>query len=237
LTDLELLLEIGIPAVKIGSDDFTNIPLLKSYAGKKLPLILSCGMSDLAEVHQALETVGWFEGNPVALLLCTAQYPTPPEDVNIAKLTTLQQAFPGLVVGFSDHTQGTIAAEMAYACGARIFEKHFTLDHNLAGPDHWFSEDIAGLKDWIGAIRVAEKMFGSSFVRPTKNELGMRNLARRSVVAIDDIEKGDILNTNNIGLRRPGNGIPPNMFDKIIGLTASKSIKKGEMIIFKDFSI
>ena len=192
-------------------------------------------MSDLAEVHQALETVGWFEGYPVALLLCTSQYPTPPEDVNIVKLVTLQHAFPGLIVGFSDHTQGSIAAAMAYTEGARIFEKHFTLDHNLSGPDHWFSEDPAGLKDWINTIREAEKIYGSFFVRPTKKELEMRKLARRSIMAIDDIEVGDVFNYTNIGLRRPGNGLPPSMFESLIGVTASRKINKGEMIHFKDF--
>jgi len=157
-SDLDLLLEIGVPAVKVGSDDFTNLPLLRSYIESQLPLILSCGMSDLAEVHQALEMAGWFDGYSVALLLCTSQYPTPAEDVNINKLTTLHQAFPGLLLGFSDHTQGPLAAALAVARGARIFEKHFTLDQNMVGPDHWFSEEPAGLTKWISHIREADKL-------------------------------------------------------------------------------
>ena len=148
-SDLDLLLEVGLPAVKIGSDDFTNLPLIRSYAQTGLPMILSCGMSDLSEVHQALDAAGGFDGYPVALLLCTSQYPTPPIDVNLRKLRTLQGAFPGLVTGFSDHTQGPLAASLAVALGAAIFEKHFTLDHDQPGPDHWFSEDPVGLESWV----------------------------------------------------------------------------------------
>ena len=236
-SDLNLLLELSVPAIKVGSDDFTNLPLLRSYAETKLPIILSCGMSDLAEVHQALETVGWFEGYPIALLLCTSQYPTPQEDVNIAKLTTLQQAFPGLLVGFSDHTQGSLAAALAVARGANIFEKHFTLDHNLTGPDHWFSEEPEELAKWIGTIQSAFVSLGSAFIRPTNAEKEMRTIARRSVLALRDINKGDVFDENNIGLRRPGGGLPPVMFGQILGLKATRSIPLGEQLALGDMSV
>jgi len=229
-SDLDLLMTVGVPAIKIGSDDFTNLPLLRSYAETGVPLILSCGMSDLGEVHQAIEAAGWFDGYPVALLLCTSQYPTPREDVNIAKLTTLQQAFPGLLTGFSDHTQGPLAAALAVASGARIFEKHFTLDHDSAGPDHWFSEEPDGLAEWIATIHNASILMGSPFVRPTKAELEMRKLARRSIVALQEISNGDELNSENVGLRRPGGGLPPDMIGKIIGKMATRDIRKGELI-------
>jgi len=112
-SDLDLLLELKLPAIKVGSDDFTNLPLLEDYSTTKLPMIVSCGMSDLAEVHQALDAIGTFEGYPTILLLCTSQYPTPPEDVNLLKLKTLANAFPGLVLGFSDHTKGSLASSLA----------------------------------------------------------------------------------------------------------------------------
>jgi N,N'-diacetyllegionaminate synthase len=233
-SDLDLLIELGVPAVKVGSDDFTNKPLLRSYATEGLPLILSCGMSDMAEVHQALDTVGWFDGSQVALLLCTSQYPTPPEDVNILKLTTLQQAFPKLLVGFSDHTQGPLAAALAVARGARIFEKHFTLDHDLPGPDHWFSEEPDALAKWIATIRSADVLLGSPFVRPTKAEQEMRLVARRSVVALRDIYVGETLDKANIGLRRPGGGLPPEMIDSVVGLLATRDIKRGERLSLGD---
>lgn len=233
-SDLELLMEVGVPAVKVGSDDFTNLPLLRDYAATGLPLILSCGMSDLAEVYQALDTAGWFNGYPVALLLCTSEYPTPPEDVNIAKLTTLQQAFPGLLVGFSDHTQDALAAALAVSRGARIFEKHFTLGKDMPGPDHWFSEEPAGLAAWIKSIRTADVLLGSPFVRPTKAEQEMRLVARRSVVALRDISLGEMLDKTNIGLRRPGGGLIPEMIGKVLGLKASRDLKKGERLSLGD---
>jgi len=233
-SDLQLLLNVGVPAIKVGSDDFTNLPLLRDYARSGLPIILSCGMSDLAEVHQALEAVGWFDGYPMALLLCTSQYPTPPEDVNVAKLTTLQQAFPGLLVGFSDHTQSALAAAVALARGARIFEKHFTLSHDLPGPDHWFSEEPAGLAEWIATIRRVDVMLGQPFVRPTQAEQAMRLIARRSVVALRDIHPGEVLDDVNVGLRRPGGGLTPDMIGLVLGLTATRNINKGEKLALGD---
>jgi N,N'-diacetyllegionaminate synthase len=233
-SDLDLLLEIGVPAVKIGSDDFTNLPLLRSYAKAGLPLILSCGMSDLAEVHQALDTVGWFDGYPVALLLCTSQYPTPPEDVNIVKLTTLQQAFPGLLVGFSDHTQGPLAAALAVARGARIFEKHFTLDHDLPGPDHWFSEEPAGLAEWIATIRGANVMLGSAYLRPTDAELVNKREFQRVVVAAVPISMGEPFTEKNLTMRRvaSGLGFPPSMYWRLLGRTAWRNFAKYSAIEF-----
>jgi len=230
LSDLELLLEIGIPAIKIGSDDLINLPLLKEVSSTGLPLLLSCGMSDLADVHHALESTGWFEGNPVAVMLCTSQYPTPPEDVHLRKLFTLQQSFPGLVVGFSDHTRGSLSAALAVACGARIFEKHFTESHHLPGPDHWFSENPEGLKIWIDNIKKAEMLLGKPFLRPTSREMAMQTLARRSVVALQDICSGDRLVKENVGLRRPGDGLPPAMLEQFLGLTATRNISKGERL-------
>ncbi|HET7086169.1 MAG TPA: N-acetylneuraminate synthase family protein [Rhizomicrobium sp.] len=232
--DLDLLLEIGIPAVKIGSDDFTNLPLLKSYAQTKLPIIMSCGMADLGEVYRSLEAVGALDGYPVVLLLCTSQYPTPPVDANLRKLSTLRAAFPALTLGFSDHTQGPLASSLATALGAAVFEKHFTLDHDLPGPDHWFSETPDTLREWVTAIRTAHVMLGSPVVRPTAAERDMRVLARRSITAARDIRRGDICTEDNIGLRRPGNGLAPGLLDYVLGGKAVRDIKSGELLKFGD---
>ncbi len=231
-SDLDMLLEIGVPAIKVGSDDFTNLPLLRSYAEAGLPLILSCGMSDLAEVHQALHIVGWFEGRAVALLLCTSQYPTPPEDVNVSKLTTLKQAFPGLLVGFSDHTQGPQAAGLAVVLGVHIFEKHFTLDQRLPGPDHWFSESPEGLAGWIHSIHTASKMLGSPYIRPTAGELANKREFQRVIVAAVDIKQGEVYSELNITTRRVsgGVGLPPSMFSRVLGKLATGDIQKGEAL-------
>jgi N,N'-diacetyllegionaminate synthase len=233
-SDLDLLLKIGVPVIKVGSDDFTNIPLLTSYSGTNLPMILSCGMSDLAEVHQALSAVGWFEGYPVVLLLCTSQYPTPAEDVNINKLTTLQNAFPGLLVGFSDHTQGPLAAALAVARGAKIFEKHFTLSHDMPGPDHWFSEEPQGLAEWIAHIRSAEKMLGSPCVRPTLLELANKKEFQRVIVAATPIKSGEVFSDSNMVMRRiaGGQGFSPNMYSRLLGKTAWRDFDQFSAIGF-----
>lgn len=234
-SDLDLLLELGIPAIKVGSDDFTNLPLLKDYSTTGLPLIVSSGMSNLAEIYYSLKTIGSFDNYPTILLVTTSQYPTPPQDVNLLKFSTLSTTFPNIPLGFSDHTQGILASSLAVAFGACFFEKHFTLDHNLPGPDHWFSEDVLSLKTWINSIRMAYLMMGSNIVQPTVKEQEMKNIARRSIVALEDIEKGDKLNNKNIGLRRPGNGLPSSMIEKIYGLTAIQKIQKGKLIKFGDF--
>lgn len=227
-SDLDLLMKVGMPAIKVGSDDFTNLPLLRGYVESKLPLILSCGMSDLAEVHQALDSARWFEGYPVALLLCTSQYPTPPEDVNINKLTTLQQAFPSLLLGFSDHTQSSLAAAMAISFGARIFEKHFTLGKEMPGPDHWFSAEPDELTEWIKTIRTADTLLGSRLVRPTQGELVNKKNFQRIIVAATNIKTGETFTETNLAMRRvtDGQGFPPNMYWRLLGRRAWRDFAK-----------
>jgi len=232
-SDLDLLLEVGVPAIKVGSDDFTNLPLLKNYATAGLPMILSCGMADLAEVRSSLEAAGALTGRPVALLLCTSQYPTPAKDVNLRKLLTLRAEFPQIVLGFSDHTQGSLAAAVAAGVGACVFEKHFTLDRNLPGPDHWFSEDPADLRDWVDAIRTVQAMLGSSAVEPTAAEREMRKLARRSVVALREIAAGERFTSANVGLRRPGTGLPPEMLEHVLGAEATRELSAGAILTWE----
>ena len=186
-SDLDLLLELGIPAIKVGSDDFTNIPLLKDYSSTGLPLIISCGMANLNEIHQTLKAIGSLEKYPTVLMLTTSEYPTIPTNVNLSKLKTLEKSFPKIPLGYSDHTQGILASSLAVTFGAKVFEKHFTLDKNMSGPDHWFSEDPDGLKNWVDSIRTATIMLGSEEVKATEKEEETKILARRSIVALSDI--------------------------------------------------
>ena len=231
-SDLDILLNVGVPAVKVGSDDFTNLPLLKSYAESGLPLILSAGMSDMGEAHQALETVGAFDGYPVILLVCTSQYPTPPDDANLARISTLRAAFPIVPIGFSDHTRGSLASSLAVALGAVFLEKHFTLDHDLPGPDHWFSEDTAGLNEWVEALRTAYSMLGSPLVRPTPTERENKREYQRRLVAARDIGAGEIFDEQSIILRRVagGKGFPPGLLDYLRGRPSPRTYKAGEPI-------
>jgi len=235
-SDLNLLLELNVPAIKVGSDDFVNLPLLEDYTTTNLPLLVSCGMSNLSEVFQALDTIGTLEDNyPTVLLLTTSQYPTPPNDVNLNKLKTLSKTFPNLPLGFSDHTQGVLASSLAVALGACVFEKHFTLDHNLPGPDHWFSEDPIGLTEWINSIRNSFLMLGGELIKPTIEEEKIKKIARRSITSIKDISEGEILDSSNIGLRRPGDGLPPSMIKQIYGMKTTKKILKGTRLSLNDF--
>ena len=234
-SDLDLLLELGIPAIKVGSDDFTNLPLLKSYSSTNLPMIISCGMSNLAEVFDAFNVIGALDGYPTILLLTTSQYPTPQEDVNLLKLKTLSDTFPKIPLGFSDHTQGSLASSLAVALGSCFFEKHFTMDHNLPGSDHWFSEDPVGLKKWVDSIKTSFAMMGSAIVRATNAEHNMQKIARRSIVTLRDIFECEVFDSDNIGMRRPGNGLPSVMIDKIYGLQSTSNIKKGSILKFGDF--
>lgn len=224
VSDLEMLLSLDIKAIKIGSDDFVNIPLIRRYASENIPLLLSCGMANEEEIDLSLKNAGYNRGKEMCLLLCTSEYPTPPQDVNIRKLNTLHKKYPDLVLGLSDHTQGSTAAIMAVACGASIFEKHFTLDHNLPGSDHWFSEDPNGLKAWVRNIREAYCMLGSARLEPTDKEKKMRNEAHRSITTLCKIEKGEIFTEKNLCMRRPGTGMSGCEWDRVIGKKAKRTL-------------
>jgi sialic acid synthase SpsE len=231
-TDLDLLLELGITAIKVGSDDFTNIPLIKDYATTGLPLLLSCGMANQNEIHQSLNAVGTLNGYPTVLLLTTSQYPTPSEDVNLLKLKSLEKMFPDIPLGLSDHTQGVLASSLAVALGATVFEKHFTLDHNMPGPDHWFSEDPTGLREWCNSIKNAHKMMGISVLCPTKTEEQNKNEFRRFIVATNNIKRGEVFTIQNIGMRRisQGRGLSPSSFEDVLGKKSTRDYAKGEPI-------
>lgn len=231
-SDLDLLLKIGVPAIKVGSDDLTNLPLLKTYARSRLPLILSTGMSDLSEAYQALDAVGALDGYPLILLVCTSQYPTPPIDANLLRIRTLQKSFPMIPIGFSDHTSGPLASALAVSLGAVFLEKHFTLSRDLPGPDHWFSEDPVGLAEWVDGIRTANVMLGNSVVRPTSTERRNKNDWQRRLVAATDISAGSEFTDANIVMRRVegGKGLAPLFFEHLIGGTAHRSYKAGDPI-------
>ena len=187
-------------------------------------------MSDLSEAHQALEAVGGLDGYPVILLVCTSQYPTPPEDANLARISTLRAAFPLIPIGFSDHTSGPLASAIAVGLGACFFEKHFTLSHDLPGPDHWFSEDPAGLKAWVAAIRTSYRLVGSPLVRPTPIERSNKKEYQRRIVAHRDIALGEILTREALTLRRVagGRGLPPGFLDFLIDRPAPRSYCAGD---------
>ena len=232
VSDLELLQELKIKALKIGSDDFTNIPLIKEFLKTKLPLMLSCGMANKKEIKQTMNLINWKNGYPVALLLTTSQYPTPPKDVNILKFQSLKKLFPNLKLGYSDHTQDNTASILALGMGATIFEKHFTLDNNFNGPDHWFSANPIKLKNWCESIKISSMMLGNNRLQPTNLEEKNKNEFRRFIVAIEEIKKDEKFSTKNIGMRRIKSkiGLMPIHFPSLINKRSKKQYKKGEII-------
>lgn len=231
---MKLLIQIGVDAIKVGSDDFVNLPLLSKYEKYGLPMIVSCGMATEAEIVTTLRILKVEEGHSVCLMLCTSEYPTPPEDVNAKKLRTLAKKFPNVVLGLSDHTQGNTAAVIAVAYGARVFEKHFTLDHNMPGPDHWFSADPVELKEWVEGIRKAHVMLGDSELKPTKTEEKQRFVMHRSIIASAEIKVDERFTDENLILLRPGDGIGAMYWEEIMGKKAKRNINSGTKLTWED---
>jgi len=226
--DLDMLLRIGIPAIKVGSDDLTNLPLLKEYASHGLPMIISVGMATVGEIEEAITIIEQTGEKPV-VLHCIYSYPALAKDINLNRIRIIQSAF-SVIVGFSDHSQGIIAALGAIALGAKVIEKHFTLDKNMEGPDHWFSADPEELKALVLGTRTLEKMMGSPIIVPTLRDKEMRKLARKSIVAARDIKVGERLTSRMIEYKRPGTGLLPKFTEFVIGRKTDCIIKMGELI-------
>lgn len=177
-SDLELLLPLGMPAIKVGSDDFCNLPLLRKYAKHGLPMILSCGMSIGTEIHTTAHALGW--GNGI-FMLCTSQYPTLAVEVNVSRLETLRGLTAPSPQGFSDHTHCSSDASsiMAVALGACVFERHFTLSHDLPGPEHAWACEPHDLRRWVRSIREAWEMRGTGSFELSEREREQKRLYQR----------------------------------------------------------
>jgi N-acetylneuraminate synthase/N,N'-diacetyllegionaminate synthase len=227
----DLLDKLGVPAFKIGSGEITNFPLLKHIAKKKKPIILSTGMSTLDEVEEALTIIRNQGAKEIILLHCVTNYPAKVEDTNLRAMETLRQTFK-LPVGLSDHTLGITIPIAAVALGACVIEKHFTLDKNLAGPDHKASLEPDELKHMVKSIRDVEKAMGDGIKRPTKEEEKNRKAVRKSIVTRIDIPKGAVIIKKMLAIKRPGNGLEAKYMNLVVGKKAKENIKSGETITF-----
>lgn len=219
----EILAELGVSCFKIGSGDIDNYPLLRHVAKKGKPLILSTGMATLGEVEAALAVVQEAGAPEVALLHCTSNYPAAYEDANLKAMVTMRDAFK-VPVGYSDHTLGIELAVAAVALGAVIIEKHFTLDREMEGPDHRASLEPKELAALVRAVRNVEQALGDGRKRPAAAEVETMRVARRSLVAACNIAAGELITADKIVLKRPGTGIPPKMWDIVIGRRAKVDI-------------
>jgi N,N'-diacetyllegionaminate synthase len=226
-----MLEDLGISIYKIPSGEITNLPYLRHISRLGKEIILSTGMSDLQEVEDALGVLE-SEGTPrskITVLHATTEYPCPMEDVNLKAMLTIQEVF-GVKVGYSDHTSGIEVPVAAVALGACVIEKHFTLDRSMDGPDHKASLEPDELKAMVSAIRNIEQALGDGIKRPSPSELKNIPIARKSLVAICDINKGDLFSEKNLGTKRPGHGISPMRWDEVIGKRACRDFLLDELI-------
>lgn len=214
---------------KIPSGEITNYPYLVEIAKTKKNVILSTGMSSLEEIEDALNVLRINGSDDVSLLHCNTSYPTPYSDVNLRAMLTIRDKF-GLKVGYSDHTQGIEVPIAAVALGAEIIEKHFTLDRNMEGPDHKASLEPKELADMVHAIRNIEKAVGDGIKRVTMSERSNISVARKSIVALTAIKKGEIFSDSNLTTKRPGTGISPMKWNSVIGKAAVRDFQKDELI-------
>lgn len=246
------ILKVG--ALKISSGDLTNAPLLLKAALSDKPIILSTGMSSLGDIEMALGVLAYgfnkASSKPsldafracyrsdqgqqalkakVTLLHCTTEYPAPYDEVNLKAIDTLRSAF-GLRIGYSDHTMGLAIPIAAVARGAKIIEKHFTLNRSLPGPDHIASLEPPELKELVRSVHHVEIALGSSIKMPTNTEMKNINIARRSLVALKDIKKGDCFTEDNLGVKRPGYGISPFSYWDLLGQISTYDYKADELI-------
>tara|TARA_B110000503_G_scaffold90078_1_gene136214 strand:- start:308 stop:1309 length:1002 start_codon:yes stop_codon:yes gene_type:complete len=229
----DLLVDMGVECVKIPSGEITNLPYLRYVTRLKMPVILSTGMATMGDIEAALGVIEE-SGTPrekVTVLHCTTEYPTPMVDVNLHAMKSLGTAF-GVDVGYSDHSKGIEVAIAAVALGAKVIEKHFTLDRTLPGPDHQASLEPNELKAMVDAIRNIEKALGDGIKRPTPSEIKNIPIARKSLVASCDIAEGELFSSENICAKRPGTGVSPMLWDEVIGRTASRAFTSDELIEF-----
>ena len=229
---VEELEELGMEAYKIASFEMVDIPFLRYIAKKNKPIILSTGMANLGEIEDALNAIYEQGNNQVILLHCGISYPMPVGEVNLAAMDTMKSAFQ-LPVGYSDHTLGIAIPIAAVARGAKVIEKHFTLDRNLKGPDHKFAIEPDELKAMVKGIRDAEKAIGSSIKGLAHTERLHHQRGRRSIFAKMDIPKGTIITEDMLAVLRPGVGLMPKYFDIVVGREARKDIKKNEPITWE----
>ena len=228
---IDMLVELGLEKFKIPSGEITNLPYLRHIGKYGKPVILSTGMSNLGEIEAALdilEASGTLR-NQVTVLHCNTEYSTPMKDVNLRAMLSIGEAF-GVAFGYSDHTLGIEVPIAAVALGARVIEKHFTLDCNLPGPDHRASIEPDELRAMVLAIRNIEKALGDGIKRPSSSELKNKPIVRKSLVAATAILAGECFSETNLAIKRPGTGISPMLWDKILERTAPRNFAPDELI-------
>ena len=231
----DFLDSIDVPAYKIASGDITHVPLLRHVAAKGKPVLLSTGMSYLSEVADAIWTLRSAGAKEIVLMHCVSSYPAMPAQMNLRALQTMQSYFE-LPVGLSDHSEGILLSLISVPLGAVVIEKHFTLDKNAPGPDHKASMDPVDLKSLVKSLRDVESSLGDGRKRPSDIEEESRLFGRRSIVAAVDIRSDEKIAEWMLTFKRPGSGLEPRYWEKVIGMTARRNIGKDTILQWEDLA-
>lgn len=241
LTSIDLLADLGQDWMKVPSGEITNLPYLRRIAEKGIPVILSTGMSTIGEIREAIQILtGSHRTTPagfrprltrddIIVLHCNTQYPTPYADVNLRAMLTIAREL-GVRTGYSDHSLGIEVPIAAAALGAEVIEKHFTLSRSMEGPDHKASLEPDELKAMVAAIRNVESALGDGDKHVTDSERPNIEIARKSIVAVKPIRKGELLTEENIYVKRPGDGVSPMLWDEVVGTRAIRDFAPDELI-------
>jgi len=227
---------IGTRIYKIASCDITNFPLLEHVASKGKIVMLSTGAASLGEIKEAVSLVSRYT-DKIVVMHCNLKYPTGDDEINLKMIEDIKREFGDkYVLGLSDHTMNMLTPAFAYMLGATVFERHFTIDKTLdKSADHWLSADVREMSTLIKNVNLARRMLGANNKKIcTASEERAKKYARRSIVALKDIKKGEVLNHENLACKRPGTGIPPKFYKEIIGTKALKNIKEDTLLTLED---
>ena len=233
LKNIKILEDLNLERFKIPSGEITNYPYLQKIGSIKKPIILSTGMANLSDIEKAIKILEE-SGTPrkkITVLHCTSEYPAPIEEVNLNAMITINKAF-STSVGYSDHTLGIEVAIAAVALGAKVLEKHITLDRNLPGPDHKASLEPKELFAMVKSIRNIEIALGDGLKIPKESESKNSSLIRKSIVAKLNIKKGEVFSVHNLTCKRPGDGLSPMLWPRLIGKISSRDYSQNEQIVW-----
>lgn len=232
LAGLQVVKDLQVRLLKNGSDYLGNLELIEAMAQSGLPTILSTGMATVGEIEDAVQAFRKWQAGNLILLHCVSLYPAPASHVHLRKMAALQSVF-GVPVGFSDHTQGHYCALAAVALGACVVEKHFTLDHQLPGPDHRFSADPKQLTQLVSGIREVEQSLGHSQMTLSQEEADNRQY-KLSCMSLKPLKAGESFTQDNIGFARPGTGLAPKYKSFLKGKTVKRDLEKGQLLTLED---
>lgn len=231
---VDVLVDLGVPAIKIASYEITHLPLIEYAARTGKPLILSTGGADLRDVEMGVAAARAGGATDIILLQCTLDYPPPADSLNLRAINTLRAAF-GRPIGLSDHSMGSAADVAAVALGAVVIEKHYTLSRSAPGPDHAFSLEPHELTQMVADIRFTEQALGTGRKEPNATEADNRRVGRRSFVAARDIAAGTVITDELLAIKRPGFGIHSSLREAVVGRTAKRDIAYDEILSWDMF--